>query len=255
MEPCGSGIRARYSGESMKMAKHSMAIGVAALVAAAVGLSAPSQAEHENRYFGFSTGYQPYTYTYPYTYYPPPRAYYPPRRGYAPPPRVRQSRPGVYEYEVAPGHWVRVRPGYEYQPPRQRERRVRAPRQQELQRSPGPPPVPKQKPELAARSDTSAPPELTARPPSAQPRSAQPEGVVRAAPERTSRAQQAPATSAAQRISCEAAADIVRDFGFSDVQSTSCSGQVYGFDADRDGSAYSSTISAADGELTEVRRR
>jgi hypothetical protein len=228
------------------MARHSMAIGVAALVAAAVVLPAPSQAEHENRYFGFSTGYQPYTY--PYTYYPPPRAYYPPRRGYVPPPRVRQSRPGVYEYEVAPGHWVRVRPGYGYQP--QRERRVRAPRQQQLQRSPGPPPVPKPKPELAARSDTSAQPDLTARPPSAQQ-----EREARPTPETTSRAQQAPATSAAEPITCEAAADIVRDFGFSDVRSTSCSGQVYGFDADRDGSAYSITISAADGELTEVRRR
>jgi hypothetical protein len=225
-----------------------MAIGAAALVAAAVGLPAPSQAEHENRYFGFSTGYQPYTY--PYTYYPPPRAYYPPRRGFgfAPPPRVRQSRPGVYEYEVAPGHWVRIRPGYGYQP--QPERRARAPRQQEMQRSFGPPPVPKPKPELAARSDTSAQPEPTTRS-----LSSQPEGVVRAAPERTSRAQQAPAASAAEPISCEAAADIVRNFGFSDVQSTSCSGQVYGFNADRDGSAYSITISAADGELTEVRRR
>jgi hypothetical protein len=237
------------------MAKHSMAIGVAALVAAAMGLSAPAQAEHENRYFGFSTGYQPYAY--PYSYYPSPRAYYPPppRRGYAPPPRVRQSRPGVYEYEVAPGHWVRIRPGYGYQPPPQRERRVRAPRQQQLQHSPGPPPVPKPKPELAARSDTSAQPELTARTPSAQPPSSRQEREARPAPESTSRAYQAPAASAAERISCEAAADIVRDFGFSDVRSTSCSGQVYGFDADRDGSAYSITISAADGELTEVRRR
>jgi hypothetical protein len=223
-----------------------MAIGVAALVAAAVVLAAPTQAGHENRYFGFDTGgYQPFAH--PYAYYPPPRAYSPPRRGFAPPPRVRQTRPGVYEYEVAPGHWVRVRPGYGYQPPQQRERRVRAPRQ--LQHSPGPPPVPKPKPELAARSDTSTQPELTARP------SAQPEGEVRSAPERTSRAQQAPAARAAEPISCEAAADIVRDFGFSDVRSTSCSGQVYGFDAARDGSAYSITISAADGELTEVRRR
>jgi hypothetical protein len=56
-------------------------------------------------------------------------------------------------------------------------------------------------------------------------------------------------------LSCEAAADIVANFGFSDVQSTSCSGDVYGFDASRDGSSYSIRVSAADGELTEVRRR
>ena len=56
-------------------------------------------------------------------------------------------------------------------------------------------------------------------------------------------------------LSCEAAADIVANFGFSDVQSTSCSGDVYGFDASRDGSSFSIRVSAADGELTEVRRR
>ena len=38
-------------------------------------------------------------------------------------------------------------------------------------------------------------------------------------------------------------------------QATSCSGETYGFDASRDGSSYSIRVSAADGELTEVRRR
>jgi hypothetical protein len=69
-----------------------------------------------------------------------------------------------------------------------------------------------------------------------------------------SAAQEAPASTSGG-ISCEAAADIVESFGFSDVQSTSCSGDTYGFDGTRDGKPYSIKLSAADGELTEVRKR
>ena len=204
------------------MPRRSLSIGTLAL-AASVVVPAQAQAEHENRYFGF--GYQPN----PYVYAPPP-IFYPP------PPGVRETAPGVYEYEVAPGQWVRVRPGYGYREQR-RDRRLRARRQPlDALRSPGPPPVPQRKPEPGD----------------------EPEVAVRGVPAATPPAQaaaQAPATSAGAVISCEAAADIIKSFGFSDVQPTRCSGDTYGFDAARDGNAYSIEVSSVDGELTEVRKR
>jgi hypothetical protein len=124
---------ARPFGEVTEMPQHSQLLGLAAplaaLVAAAVVLPAPAHAEHEGRYFGF--GYQPYPH-YPPVVYPPP-------------PRVRETAPGVYEYEVAPGRWVRMRSGYGYEPPR---RSVRTPPPSRVARpEPGPPPVPKSKPD------------------------------------------------------------------------------------------------------------
>ena len=205
------------------MSTYSLSIGAMALAAAAVMLPLQAQAEHENRYFGF--GYQPFAY--PYAYPPPPVVY-------PPPPGVRERAPGIYEYEVAPGRWVRVRPGYGYQP--RRDRRYGAqPQPQEALRNEGPPPVPQKKPEAADE-----------------------EVAVQGLPATTPPAQSAariPAESSAAALSCEDAADIVEGFGFSDVQSTSCSGDVYGFEASRDGNAYSIKLSAANGELTEVRKR
>jgi hypothetical protein len=225
------------------MPKHSLSIGVVALVAAAVVLSAQAHAEHENRYFGF--GYQPFGYPYPYPYPTPyPYAYVPPPVVYPPSPSVRESTPEVYEYEVSPGRWVRVRPGY--QPPDQRFRVRTQP--QEAWRSPGPPPVPKRKPEATDEPEVAIQTAPATTPPA--------RSAVRS-PEQPARSteRQVRASSAGGAISCEAAADIVRSFGFSDVQSTSCSGDTYGFDAARDGSSYSIKLSAANGELTEVRRR
>ena len=213
------------------MPKPSLSIGLVAL-AAAVMLPAQVQAEHENRYFGFG-------------YYPP--GYTPPPVVYPPPPRIREVAPGVYEYEVAPGRWVRARPGYA-NPPRQ-ERRARTPRQQQpeqARRDPGPPPVPQRKPE-----DTDEPEVTVERAPATTPPAQAP--VESAAPVQSA-AQEAPAPTSGG-LSCEAAADIVERFGFSDVQSTSCSGDTYGFDGTRDGNAYSIRLSAANGELTEVRKR
>lgn len=56
-------------------------------------------------------------------------------------------------------------------------------------------------------------------------------------------------------ISCEAAADIVSGFGFSEVEAKSCSGEAYEFAAKRDGMAYSVKINPADGELAEVQKQ
>ena len=58
-----------------------------------------------------------------------------------------------------------------------------------------------------------------------------------------------------KQMSCEAAAEIVSGFGFSDVKPTSCSGSIYDFAAVRDGGAYSVKVSATDGELSEVKKR
>ena len=56
-------------------------------------------------------------------------------------------------------------------------------------------------------------------------------------------------------VTCEAAARIVADFGFSDIGSPDCSGDLYRFSAMRDGTAYAIGISAATGEIAEVSRQ
>jgi hypothetical protein len=224
------------------MPKRSLSLGLVALAAAAVVLPLQAQANHENRYFGFSTGYQPYPY-----YYPPP--------AYAPPPRVRQYAPGVYEYEVSPGRWVRTYPGYGIQPPTQRDRRVRSqPQSPAALRSTEPPPIPKSKPELAVEPDEPAEPRVAVQ---SAPATASTTSSITPPPASAtaSDVESAPDTTPDVRLSCEAASDIIKGFGFSDVQPTSCSGQVYDFSAARDGSAYVIKLSAADGELTEVRKR
>ena len=63
------------------------------------------------------------------------------------------------------------------------------------------------------------------------------------------------ASEAGGQISCDAAAAVVEDYGFSEVQATDCSGELYTFSATRDGTAYSLAISAAEGEIAEVCRQ
>lgn len=243
------------------MPEHSPLLGLAAplavLIAAAVVLPAPAQAEHEGRYFGF--GYRPYV-----------APLYPPVV-YPRPPRVRETAPGVYEYEVAPGRWVRMRSGSGYRPPRGS---VRTPPPSQAARPeptqpPSPPPVPQSKPDPVDEPSVAvreAPTTITREPVQEESSREEPvqEQAASQSPEQAP--EQTPEQTAARTpdqadegsgggLSCEAAADIVENFGFSDVQSTSCSGDMYGFDASRDGDSYSITVSAADGELTEVRRR
>jgi hypothetical protein len=57
------------------------------------------------------------------------------------------------------------------------------------------------------------------------------------------------------QVTCEAAARIVADFGFSDIGRPDCSGDLYRFSAMRDGTAYDIGISAATGEIAEVSRQ
>jgi hypothetical protein len=58
-----------------------------------------------------------------------------------------------------------------------------------------------------------------------------------------------------RQVTCEAAAQIVADFGFSDIGSPECSGDLYRFSAMRDGTAYAIGINAATGEIAEVSRQ
>ena len=62
-----------------------------------------------------------------------------------------------------------------------------------------------------------------------------------------------PAPSAAG-MSCDKAGSIISGYGFSSVTPNSCKGQVFAFNATRSGKAYVVKLSAASGELTEVKK-
>jgi hypothetical protein len=90
-----------------------------------------------------------------------------------------------------------------------------------------------------------------AEPPKPQARALQsPEPMILTAPSRSQPANEDPG-----QVTCEAAARIVADFGFSDIGSPDCSGDLYRFSAMRDGTAYAIGISAATGEIAEVSRQ
>jgi hypothetical protein len=64
----------------------------------------------------------------------------------------------------------------------------------------------------------------------------------------------APAKKKTGAISCDKAGEIVTGYGFSGVKATSCQGNTYSFAAARDGKPYAIKLSAASGELTEVKK-
>jgi len=55
-------------------------------------------------------------------------------------------------------------------------------------------------------------------------------------------------------ISCKKAQSIVRDFGFSNIQTKNCSGNVYSFSASRDGKPFSVKLSSLSGELKDIKQ-
>jgi|GEM_PF-3150379 len=63
-----------------------------------------------------------------------------------------------------------------------------------------------------------------------------------------------PVASSKGGLSCEKAGTIISGYGFSGVKASNCSGQVYAFDAARDGKTYAIKLDSANGELTEVRK-
>ncbi len=62
------------------------------------------------------------------------------------------------------------------------------------------------------------------------------------------------AAPAAAGMSCDKAGKIVSGYGFTSVKPTACTGQVFAFNATRSGKAYVIKLSAASGELTEVKK-
>ncbi len=59
---------------------------------------------------------------------------------------------------------------------------------------------------------------------------------------------------AAAGMSCDKAEKIVSGYGFTSVKPATCTGQVFAFNATRSGKAYVIKLSAASGELTEVKK-
>ena len=55
-------------------------------------------------------------------------------------------------------------------------------------------------------------------------------------------------------MTCDKAGKIISGYGFTSVKPTSCAGQVFAFNATRSGKAYVIKLSAASGELTEVKK-
>ncbi len=55
-------------------------------------------------------------------------------------------------------------------------------------------------------------------------------------------------------VSCDKATSILSGYGFSGIKASDCTGQVYAFDAARDGKTYAIKLNATSGELTEVRK-
>jgi hypothetical protein len=62
------------------------------------------------------------------------------------------------------------------------------------------------------------------------------------------------AASVATAISCDEAEKIVSGYGFASVTPTTCTGQVFAFNATRSGKTYVIKLSSASGELTEVNK-
>lgn len=121
------------------------------------------------------------------------------------------------------------------------------------------PPAPQSRPlqppvedEAAQPQTRSLQPPVQAEPPQSQTRSLQPPTEI--APPEADLPEIASAGEAEGRIDCQAAAAIVADYGFSDVRSTDCAGDLYAFSAMRDGTAYALSVTQ-DGEIAEVSRQ
>lgn len=230
----------------------SILAGIAGLGALTVAI--PGAAEAQQRHWFYDN----------YRYYDGevfvPYAYRRPVYRYHAYPRWRRIVPpeSVVEYEVAPGQWITVLPdGRVLQPPRRGKQVVEPGRQPTVRQAARAPaktavPVPKAKPAPvngdAAASATATAPKTKTATLSADAAAA----ALDLPPDDT--ADPTP-TGSLGPVSCEQGQKIVADFGFSDVKPQSCSGKTYDFEAIRDGQPYAVKLSAADGELTEVKKR
>jgi hypothetical protein len=63
-----------------------------------------------------------------------------------------------------------------------------------------------------------------------------------------------PKKPASKPMTCDKATSIVADYGFSNIKAADCEGKDYAFNATRGGAPYLIRLSAATGELTEVKK-
>ena len=83
-----------------------------------------------------------------------------------------------------------------------------------------------------------------------------PEPVISTDPEEPALEPEPEMTAEAEpAMSCDSAAAVVVEYGFSDVREEDCSSDLYRFSALRDGTAYSIGVKAATGEIAEVSRQ
>lgn len=99
-----------------------------------------------------------------------------------------------------------------------------------------PPPPPSPKPVAGQDSGQS-----TAAPPAA----------AKQQPQKTAAASPKPATTG---MSCEKAGSVITGYGFTSVTPASCSGNLYAFNAKRDGKSFAIKLNPANGELTDVKK-
>ncbi len=242
------------------MIKHALLAGF--LGAGAVLTSLPSGALAQQHWFFGNYGQYDEE-----VYYPQPQRYQPYYYPAYPRPWFWRGHPRdeIVEYKVGPRQWVRVYPDGRQEMISRPRRKFADPNRPARVREAQKPavkdavPLPKSKPStaLAAKAPDDELPDSTATSedlPATATAALEPP-AAKAEPEVRTREVDPVQTGSLKAVSCEEAQGIVSDFGFSDVKATSCSGSTYEIEAVRDGKPFTIKLSAADGELTEVKKR
>lgn len=247
------------------MSRNVIAAGLLGVAAAA--LSLPGAAEAQQHWFYGNYGHYDGEAYYPQPRYRAAQPYYYPAY---PRPWFWRGNPRneIVEYQVAPGQWIRVypdgrqeaiaRPRRKNADPNRAARTRQAQPQAQRQAVRDPVPLPKAKPatQVAAVEGLSDldPVEVveTSREFEATTASLDIPGLD---PAPRTRSVDPIETGTITAVTCADAERIVSDFGFSDARATGCTGNTYEIEATRDGKPFAIKVSAADGELTEVKRR
>lgn len=226
------------------MARMTVAVGLTVGAALVAALPSPAHASHQHWFFDSYGAYEGRAYPY-----------------YSRPQAVPGGPGAVYEYQVAPGQWMRVHPravfpqyAPHYRVIEPKRARVRAQPEETIESRV----LPREKPQVPTAAQRGAPEPAEALEPDPRVTGSierAPEALSTPEPQVAARGEEKSEDKAGKQMSCEAAAEIVSGFGFSDVKPISCSGSSYGFEARRDGAAYSITLNATDGELSEVKKR
>lgn len=103
------------------------------------------------------------------------------------------------------------------------------------------------------RSDKSLPPKAIARLDAEPPKGAKPKLIVKPQPVQPDALGKEEPQSPTS-LPCDKAAAIVGDYGFKSVQSSDCEGQVFSFNASRDGKPFIIALDSVNGELIKVQK-